>query len=662
MVINIQDDILILNNRGLLNRLLEDKTTKKNIMWATDAYSAFGERYFRNEEIRPELITGANSDIIKTRARKAMELQFERTRQRAEVFTPMWICKRMNDDAGRFWFEDNGAATGTDYYADYTENLKNNDKLFKRYIDSKWLEITCGEAPYLVSRYDVATGEMIPVSKRSGILDRKLQVIGKLLDSEDEWLKWVIRAYQATFGYEFQGDNVLISRVNMLMTFAEYMEERWCRKPTNKECEKLANIIAWNIWQMDGLTFTIPYRKAQEHFQQLDIFGLLDEDNEIQKDLHEEVVNQPYCRIYDWRNRKKSVEFQALKKGKNMKFDFIIGNPPYQEESVGANANDTPLYHFFYDEAFQLSDKVELISPARFLFNAGGTPKAWNEKMLSDDHIKVMMYEQKSEKIFPGVSISGGVAVIYRDANKSFGAIDTFTPFQELNSIVKKVDAITDRSLMEIVSNRGQYRYSDLAYSERPEEMKLTADRRIAPSAFERMPELFTDSKPDDTHSYIRIYGNDGTKRVMKWFRRDYVSRVENLDKYKVFISKADGAAGQIGNPIPARISGKPVVMGPGIGSTETYISVGSVDSEYEAEAIAKYIQTRFCRLMLGVLKVTQNYAKPTWRKIPMQDFSHESDINWSQPIPDIDHQLYAKYGLNQNEIDFIEAHIKEME
>lgn len=324
MVINIQDDILILNNRGLLNRLLEDKTTKKNIMWATDAYSAFGERYFRNEEIRPELITGANSDIIKTRARKAMELQFERTRQRAEVFTPMWICKGMNDDADRFWFEKNGAATKTDNCADYTENLKNNDKLFKRYIDSKRLEITCGEAPYLVSRYDVATGEMIPVSKRIGILDRKLQVIGKLLDSEDEWFKWVIRAYQATFGYEFQGDNVLISRVNMLMTFAEYMEERWCRKPTNNECEKLANIIAWNIWQMDGLTFTIPYRKAQEHLQQLDIFGLLNEDNEKQKNLHEEAVKQPYCRIYDWRNRKKSVEFQELKKGKNMKFDFIM--------------------------------------------------------------------------------------------------------------------------------------------------------------------------------------------------------------------------------------------------------------------------------------------------------------------------------------------------
>ena len=342
-------------------------------------------------------------------------------------------------------------------------------------------------------------------------------------------------------------------------------------------------------------------------------------------------------------------------------FDYVIGNPPYQEDSVGENSNDTPLYHYFYDESFGISEKVELITPARFLFNAGGTPKAWNEKMLHDKHVKVLMYEQQSAKVFPGTSISGGVTIVYRDAYVDFGAIDVFTPFVELNTIVHKVDAISKASLMEIVSNRGQYRYSDLAYLERPEEMKLTADRRIAPSAFERMPSLFTDEMPKDGHAYIRIYGNEGSGRVFKWFRRDYLSEVANLDKYKVFISKADGAAGQIGNPIPARICGRPVVMEPGVGSTETYISVGSVETQNEAEAISKYIQTRFCRLMLGVMKVTQNYAKPTWRKIPLQDFTPSSDIDWSKSIHEIDLQLYRKYGLSAEEIEFIETHVKEM-
>ena len=120
MIINIQDDILILHNHGILKRLLEDKTTKKNIMWATDAYNDFGAQYYRNEEIKPELITGRNSDIIKTRARKELEKQFERTRQRAEVFTPLWICKLMNDAAERFWLEDNFPITEHDDGTDNT--------------------------------------------------------------------------------------------------------------------------------------------------------------------------------------------------------------------------------------------------------------------------------------------------------------------------------------------------------------------------------------------------------------------------------------------------------------------------------------------------------------------------------------------------------------
>ena len=192
--------------------------------------------------------------------------------------------------------------------------------------------------------------------------------------------------------------------------------------------------------------------------------------------------------------------------------------------------------------------------------------------MLNDPHIKVLMYEQKSARVFPGTSITGGITVIYRDKNACIGPIDIFTPFEELNSIVNKVDSMSEESLMKIVSNRGQYRYSDRAYKERPREMQLTADPRIAPSAFSRMPELFTNEKPNDGNSYIRIYGNEGSRRVFKWFRRDYIATVDNIEKYKVFISKADGAAGQIGNPVPARISGKPVVMGPNIASTETYI------------------------------------------------------------------------------------------
>lgn len=654
MIINIQDDILKLHALGLLDGMLIDKTTKQHIMWATDAYAPLGSRYGYNGEITSDLITGECSSVIKTRARKAMEQQSARTRQHAEVFTPLWMCRKMNDYADEIWFgaQDiffkDGIATAA---VEFSERKK-----WESYVDSRRLEITCGEAPYLVSRYDVETGEAIPIRERVGLLDRKLRVVGENTQTEADWLKWAFRAFWATYGYEFQGDNVLIARVNLLMTFEEYLRERWNRKPTRAEYEKAANIIAWNIWQMDGLTGTIPYGTPEETFHQIDWFEMLGEGQSEKKD------NRPCCLVHNWTGGG-SVEFLSLPvRGKKaMKFDFIIGNPPFQQESNGANANDTPLYHYFYDSSYKIANAVELISPARFLFNAGGTPKEWNLKMLNDTHVKVLLYESDARKVFPNTAINGGVAVIYRDCNKEYGAIGTFTAFHELNSIIQKVQYKSEESLATIITNRGIYKYSDQAYKEQPEEMRKTADRRVAPSAFERMPLLFTENKPEDGKRYIRIYGNLKAKRVYRWFRQDYLLPVKNLDKYKVFISKADGAAGQIGKPIPARIIGRPMVMEPGVGCTETYITIGATDTEAEAEAIAKYVRSKFTRTMIGVLKVTQNYAKPTWNYVPLQDFTPASDIDWSKSIPEIDQQLYKKYGLDEKEIQFIESHVKEM-
>ena len=338
-----------------------------------------------------------------------------------------------------------------------------------------------------------------------------------------------------------------------------------------------------------------------------------------------------------------------------MKFDFVIGNPPYQQESNGANESDTPLYHYFYDEAFKISDVVELISPARFLFNAGYTPKQWNEKMLNDEHFKVLYFEPKSDKVFSNTDIKGGIAITYRDKRKNFGAIDVFTHYPELNSIRTRVDAISTKSLSEIITNRGLYRYSDLAYKEQPEEMLKTADRRIAPSAIERMPLLFTEEKPNDGNEYIQIYGNLKGERVYRWFRKDYVQPVDNLCKYKVMVPKANGS-GAIGEVLSTPLIGTPL-----IGFTETYISIGATDSKDEAISILKYIKTKFARAMLGILKVTQNNARQTWAKVPLQDFTPDSDIDWSVSVADIDKQLYKKYGLSPEEIEFIETHVKEM-
>lgn len=633
VTINIQDDILKLHGLGLLEKLLADKTAKRNILWATNAYRALGPQYECNEEITSALITGPHCSVIKTRARKAAEQQSSRTRQHGEVSTPLRVCRKMCGCVDEMW---------------------NSKARWQKYVDARVLEIACGEAPFLASRYDAETGEVIPVPDRIGLLDRKLQKVNENTQTEEDWLKWAFRAFRATYGYEFQGDNALIARVNLLMTFAEALRERWNREPDRAEYEKIANIIAWNIWQMDGLTGTIPYGAAGEECQVVDWFGMLETG---------EAPKRPRCRVHNWTNET-SFEFSSLPvRGKHgMKFDFVIGNPPYQQESNGANANDTPIYHYFYDAVFEMADKAELISPARFLFNAGGTPKEWNAKMLSDNHLKVVLYESDSSKIFPNTAINGGIVILYRDRAENYGAIGMFTAHPELNAILKKAQLVSPKSMGDLITNRGLYKYSDAAYTERPEEMKKTADRRIAPSAFERMPDLFTEDKPDDGEEYIRIFGNLKNKRVYRWVRSDYVESVMNLHKYKVFISKADGAAGQIGKPIPARIIGRPIVMEPGVGCTETYITIGAADSRDEAEAIAKYVMSRFARTLLGVLKVTQNCAKPTWRYVPLQDFTSSSDIDWTKSIPEIDQQLYVKYGLDEKEIRFIETHVKEME
>lgn len=654
MIINIGDDILRLQSLKLLKKLLVDKTTKKNIMWATDAYKGKSGDYERNKEMTEALITGRNADVIKTRARKAMEQQSERTKQHAEVFTPLWVVQKMNDHADEVWF-----GCPNVFFQDGTPTERVSfpkEKTWQSYVDSRRLEITCGEAPYLVTRYDVETGEAIPIKQRVGILDRKLRVVTENALSESEWLKWAYRALEATYGYEFQGDNVLIARVNLLMTFEEHLRARWNRKPTASEYSQAANIIAWNVWQMDGLAGTIPYCKAEES-KQLSMFEWL----ELEERIREAADTQPHCQIYNWRARE-PLEYLSLQQGRKerMKFDYIIGNPPYQDETLGDNATYAPpIYHLFLDEAYKIADHVELIHPARFLFNAGSTPKDWNKKMLSDEHLKVLYYEQDSSKVFSNTDIKGGVAITYRDDTENFGAIETFTAFSELNSIMRKVYHFTGfSSFSRIVFTRTAYRLTNKMHEDNPNAINHLSNGHpydMSTNIFDRLPQIFFAEKPDDGYDYIQILGREENKRVYKYIRREYVNNVANLEKYKIFVPKANGS-GALGEVLTTPLIGQPL-----IGHTESFISIGCFDEMEEAGACYKYVCTKFTRCLLGVLKVTQDNPPEKWKYVPLQDFTVNSDIDWSQSVAGIDRQLYVKYGLDEQEIEFIETHVKEM-
>lgn len=317
------------------------------------------------------------------------------------------------------------------------------------------------------------------------------------------------------------------------------------------------------------------------------------------------------------------------------------------------------MYNFFLDGAYALSDRVALIHPARFLFNAGSTPKAWNQKMLADPHLKVTWYEADSGKVFPGTDIKGGIAVTYRDATRKLGPIGVYTSFDELNNIYRKVCVKkTFRSLSEIVFSRTIYRLTDTLHQEHPEALGQLSKGHpydMSTNIFQALQQIFFAQKPEDDRHYIRILGREENERVFRWVRKDYVNEPENLCRWKVYLPAANGS-GSLGEVLTTPMIGEPM-----IGSTETFISVGSFATRAEAEACLKYVKTKFARAMLGILKVTQHNPPEKWRFVPLQDFTEQSDIDWGQSVAKIDRQLYAKYGLSEAEVAFIEGKVKEM-
>ena len=659
MLVGIQDEILRLNAKGLLAPLLADKTTKRNILWATDAYRALGYSYEQTQEIRPALITGEHSDVIKTRARKEMEQQSERTRRHAEVFTPLSICRRMIAEADAVYFGGHDPFMKDGVPAERVSFPRR--KKWQHYVDARRLEITCGEAPYLVHRYDVATMESVPLAERQGILDRKLRVVTENAIDETAWMKWALRAYQATYGYEFQGDNLLIARVNLLMTFEEYLRARWRRKPTEREYRAIVRTIVWNLWQMDGIRGTIPCVSAEHEPMELALFEL-PEEVETFRLFPAHTQETVAVRIYDWR-RQSGLEYRRVNTGgRTMKFDFVIGNPPYNDDfnNWGNNANFAkPIYHSFIDEARKVSDKVSLIHPARFLFNAGSTPKDWNKKILNDEHFKVLFYEPNSANVFPETDIKGGVAITYCDAGKTFEPIGIYTAFEELNSILKKVKPRINQPLGTIISGRGVYRLSTKALNEHPEIEDIQSKGHkfdVGTGAFQKLEGIvFFKEKPLDKNEYVKFLGLVKGKRVWYWARKDFQDPPDSFYTFKVFIPEANGS-GALGEVLSTPLIGAPL-----IGATETFLSIGTFATEGEAANCLKYVKSKFARTMLGVLKITQHNTREKWQYVPLQDFTSSSDIDWSQSVAEIDRQLYAKYGLSVEEIAFIESHVKEM-
>lgn len=390
----------------------------------------------------------------------------------------------------------------------------------------------------------------------------------------------------------------------------------------------------------------------------------------------DDLVNQMKNKPQQFIDRVLKTSYWKKEGGGRMKFDAVVGNPPYQD-STSVNNRRGAIYPYFYDVAEKLADKYSLISPARFLFNTGLTQKKWNEKMLSNNHLKVVKFVQDATGIFPNTEIKGGVAIIFYDKNKDFGAINEFIPDEDLRNIASHFKK-NENSLSEIVySGRSDLKFTEEFLKQYPQsvsdrinaikkshpnvtELSPNEEYELKSSTFEVLPYVFKTEEPKDASNYYKLLGLVSGKRTYRWIEKKYMEprypSKNNITDFKVLIPESNGS-GELGEVLSTPISVSPLVS-----STPTFISIGSFKTKEEADNLLNYIKTKFARALLALCKKTQHNPSSTWSYVPMQDFTSKSDIDWSKSVRAIDRQLYAKYGLSDEEIDFIEDKIKPME
>ena len=306
-LVDIKENDLINYDKELLPILLKDNSSKQNIIWATNNYLSYGDGYGSTEPIHASLIIGKNGNIIKPRVSKNKTEQISRIRDKAEVFTPSWICNKQNNLVDNAWF-----GTEDIFNTETTKGWKallrpipfptKDGKIWQDYVKDVRMEVSCGEAPYLVSRYDTITGKSIKVSERIGLLDRKLRVVSENTATIDEWSEWAIIAFQSSYGFEWQGDNLLLARENLLFTLIDYYKEKFDNIPSTKLLLEVTKIISWNLWQMDGLKGVIPNSCGLHKVTTTNLFDTIETEQPCEGCLRGDIRkhNGIYCKIKDW--------------------------------------------------------------------------------------------------------------------------------------------------------------------------------------------------------------------------------------------------------------------------------------------------------------------------------------------------------------------------
>ena len=487
------------------------------------------------------------------------------------------------------------------------------------------------------------------MAERIGILDRKLRIIGEHTCTAEDWFHWAKRALESAYAYEYQGDSLFLARLNLFLSISEYHRHLWKRPLNRHQQEEVARILSWNLWQMDGLTATTPFvtKQGKPEDSLFDFYAITAERRPLRS------------LIRDWRG-KKTIRFSELNLSTTMKFDFVIGNPPYQEMSK--NKMTRSIYPDFVRSSQAIGQIVSLVMPARWMSGENGPYRETQhfiDEMLKGDHLQSFHLYPNSSDLFPNVDIKGGVCFFvwnrayscdrvnytitengaYKKVLTSFRiAENVIIRFPELISILEKTKAISTIYLNTWVSSRNPFGFISDLFTKNKEGVSRISEEK---------------QQDDD---YL-VHGLLKNKRVIRYIPNSALKKnIHIAHSYKVFLPRANGS-GVFGEVFSTPMIGTPMMI-----CTETFLQIGVFDNCTEAENLLKYVKTKYFRTMVGIKKTAVFNYKECFTFVPLQDFTAASDIDWSRSVAEIDRQLYAKYGLSAEEVAFIEEKIKPME
>ena len=713
--VDVKENLIVRLNRDLLVGLLKDRSTGKNIIWATSDYADLGEGYQENDEITIDAITGDNGEIIKPRSVKSKEEQAQRVRNMAEVFTPLWICNKQNNLVDSEWFGrenvfneevDNGwiPSVGKVQFPDYEQHAP---KGWESYIGSKRLEITCGEAPYLVSRYDTVTGEEIPVSRRIGLLDRKFRVINERVRNfkdhertKHRWLELAMKAVRSTYGFEWSGDNLLLARENVLYTVIEYYKDKFDEDIAVENLLPFVEVISWNIWQMDGIKCVIPnschdYVKERKAFSpsMFDTRAFSDKtlkrsvgfcdvnEDEFMKCqgcLKEDVFlhNGVYCKIKNW-STGKILFFKDLMNNqgsddevgneKDFKFDVVIGNPPYQSEStevVSKSNNQKPvknIFQYFQIEANLLAKYMTcLIYPGgRWIHRFGKGLQDFGFEQINDPALDKVIFFPLANNIFERVQLADGISIVIKRMGKNSHKFTyQFVKNNEVKSVVVNCPGENllplDPRDIEICEKIDSFvKMNQISY----------LHDSILPRSLFRIESNFVEENPDkvqpyyagkeyDKSSFIKLFTNDKAGKMgrAKWFlaSKDVItSNIEYIGQWQVVVSSANAGGQKRDNQIE--------IIDNNSAFGRSRVALKSFLTREEAENFFAYANTY---LVKYAFLMTDESLTSLGKRVPdILNYKYDNKIiDFSK---DLDCQLYNLMGLNQENINYIESKVK---